>query len=268
MFELKETCTKMPVTRYRKGVFSTGEDLIIKEVPVTLILNNFEFATMVCSPCDLKEMAIGFLYSEGLVQQPADLKSITVDEASKTIRVETTGETSLEERFVKRLVTTSCTRGGPSLYFFDSARKVFPVSTDIKITPGEILYLCDEVEKVTPLFRATGGSHSAALCTNEKIIVYFEDVGRHNAVDRVSGRCLLYNIDMSDKILVFSGRVSSEILIKVAKMGIPLIAARSAPTELAVNLAKEFGITIVAFIRTDKFTIYSHESRVVGSCPC
>lgn len=262
MSELKETSIKMPVTRYRNGVFSTGEDLIIREVPVTLVLNNSEFATMVCSPCDLKEMAVGFLYSEGLLQQPADLKSITVNEASKTIRVEIAGETLLEERFVKRLVTTSCTRG-PSLYFFNSARRVVPVSTDIKITPGELFFLCDEVEKISSLFKATGGSHSAALCVNEKIIVFFEDVGRHNAVDRVLGRCLLDNITMSDKILVFSGRISSEILIKVAKMGVPLIAARSAPTELAVNLAKEFGITIIGFIRTNKFNIYSHESRVI-----
>lgn len=262
MFKLKETCVKMPVTRYKNGVFSTSEDLVIKEVPVNLIINNFEFATMVCSPCNLKEMAVGFLYSEGLVQQSSDLKSVTVDEDNKTIRVETTGEALSNESFVKRLVTTSCSRGGPSLYFFNSAKRVLPIITDIKITPDEIFYLCDEVEKLTPLFRSTGASHSAALCKNGEIIVFFEDVGRHNAMDRIAGHCLLENINMSDKILVFSGRVASEILIKVAKMGIPLIAARSAPTELAVNLAKEFGITIVAFIRTDKFTIYSHENRV------
>lgn len=264
MFELKETSTRMPVTRYRNGVFSTGEDLVIREVPVTLFLNNHEFATMVCSPCDLKEMAVGFLYSEGILQKPVDLKSITVDEANKSIKVETTGDLPPDERFVKRLVTTSCTRGGPSLYFFNSAKKVIHISTDIKITPREILFLCDEVEKITPLFRETGGSHSAALCTSGKIVVFFEDVGRHNAVDRIAGRCFLEKITMSDKILVFSGRVSSEILIKVAKMGIPLIAARSAPTELAVNLAKEFGVTIVAFIRKNRLNIYSNESRVIA----
>ncbi len=264
MIELTEAYTMVPVTRYRSGVFSTGEDKVIKEVPVNLNLNGFEFSTMACSPYDLKEMAVGFLYSEGLVQQSGDIKSITIDEASKTIIVETTGEGIAEDKFVKRLVTTSCSRGGPSLYFFNSVKKVVPVARDnIKITPKEIFYLCDEVEKISPLFRATGGSHSAALCTNEKILFAFEDVGRHNAVDKVAGRALLDNITMSDKILVFSGRIASEILIKVAKMGIPLIAARSAPTELAVNLAKEFGITIVGFIRTDKLTVYTHEYRVV-----
>ncbi|MDD4169902.1 MAG: formate dehydrogenase accessory sulfurtransferase FdhD [Desulfotomaculaceae bacterium] len=263
MSDLKATSTRMPVIRYRNGVFSTGEDLVIREVPVTLLLNNHEFATMVCSPCDLKEMAVGFLYSEGILQNPVDLKSITVDEGSRTIKVETTADSLPDERFVKRLVTTSCTQGGPSLYFFNSARKVVPVSNNIKITPREILFLCDEVDKNSPLFRATGGSHSAALCTRSKVVVFFEDVGRHNAVDRICGRCFLENITMSDKVLIFSGRVSSEILIKVAKMGIPLIAARSAPTELAVSLAKEFGITIVAFIRENRFNIYSNESRVV-----
>ncbi len=265
MIELTNAYTLVPVTRYRNGIFSTGEDKVIKEVPVNLIINNFEFSTMACSPYDLKEMAVGFLYSEGLVQQSADIKSITVDETSKTIRVETTGEGITEDKFVKRLVTTSCSRGGPSLYFFNSAIRVTPVSTDLKfkITPSGIFSLCDEVERISPLFRATGGSHSAALCTNEKILFAYEDVGRHNAADKVAGRALLDNVIMSDKILVFSGRIASEILIKVAKMGIPLIAARSAPTELAVNLAKEFGITIVGFVRTDKFTIYTHEYRVV-----
>ncbi|KAF1085801.1 formate dehydrogenase accessory protein [Sporotomaculum syntrophicum] len=265
MIELTEAYTLIPVTRYRSGVFSTCEDKVIKEVPVNLILNNFEFSTMTCSPYDLKEMVIGFLYSEGLIQHSSDIKSITIDQAGKTVKVETTTEGVTEDKFVKRLVTTSCSRGGPSLYFFNSAKRVTPVSTDlkIKITPGEIFSLCNEVERNSPLFRTTGGSHSAALCTNEKILFIYEDVGRHNAVDKVAGHALLNNVTLSDKILIFSGRIASEILIKVAKMGIPLIAARSAPTELAVNLAKEFGITIVGFVRTDKFTIYSHEYRVV-----
>jgi len=264
VIELFEAYTLVPVTRYRNGEFSTGEDKVIREVPVNLMLNGFEFSTMACSPYDLKEMAVGFLYSEGLVQQASDIKSITIDEASKTISVETTGEGITEDKFVKRLVTTSCSRGGPSLYFFNSAKKVAPVIGDtISITPQEIFALCDEVEKISPLFQATGGSHSAALCTNEKILFSFEDVGRHNAADKVAGRAILDNIPMSDKLLVFSGRIASEILIKVAKMGIPLIAARSAPTELAVNLAKEFGITIVGFVRTDKLTIYTHDYRVI-----
>lgn len=267
MIELTEAYAMLPVTRYNNGFFSTGEDKVIKEVPVKLILNSFEFSTMTCSPYDLKEMAVGFLYSEGLVQQAGDIKSITVDEDNTTIRVETTREAITEDNLVKRLVTTSCSRGGPSLYFFNSTKRVAPVSTNInlKITPEEIFYLSDKVERISPLFKTTGGTHSSAICTNEKIIYSFEDVGRHNATDKVLGRCLLDNINMSDKIMVFSGRVASEILIKIAKMGIPLIAARSAPTELAVKLAKEFGITIVGFVRTEKFTIYTHAHRVVES---
>ncbi|MDD3653906.1 MAG: formate dehydrogenase accessory sulfurtransferase FdhD [Desulfotomaculaceae bacterium] len=263
MSELSNASIKVPVTRYRNGIFSTGEDLVVREVPVTVFLNNHEFVTMVCSPCNLKEMAVGFLYSEGIVQRPEDLKLIDADLDNRVIRVETTKDLLPDERFVKRLVTTSCTQGGPSLYFFNNAIKVVPITTDIKISPREILFLCDEVEKNSPIFRATGGSHCAALCVAGEIVVIYEDIGRHNAVDRISGRCLLENITMSNKLLVFSGRVSSEILIKTAKMGIPLIAARSAPTELAVSLAKEFGITIVGFIRKERLNIYSHVSRVV-----
>jgi len=85
MSKLEDSSTRMPVTRYINGVFSTGEDLVIREVPVTLFLNNHEFATMVCSPCDLRELAVGFLYSEGILQKPADLKSISVNEDNRLL---------------------------------------------------------------------------------------------------------------------------------------------------------------------------------------
>jgi len=127
VIELFEAYTLVPVTRYRNGEFSTGEDKVIREVPVNLMLNGFEFSTMACSPYDLKEMAVGFLYSEGLVQQASDIKSITIDEASKTISVETTGEGITEDKFVKRLVTTSCSRGALPFTFSTAPKKWLPL---------------------------------------------------------------------------------------------------------------------------------------------
>jgi len=265
MADMAESYALLPVVRYNNGVFSSGEDKVIKEVPVTLVVNDFEFSTMTCSPYNVKEMAAGFLYSEGLVQCAADIKSIAVSEDGREVKVTTTGEAVNENNFVKRLVTTSCSKGGPSLFFFNSAKRVAPVATDNKllITPEEIFALCDGVEEITPLFSETGGSHSAAVCSADSIIYAYEDVGRHNAADKVLGRCLLDKVDLSDKLMVFSGRIASEILIKVAKMGLPMIAARSSPTELAVSLANELGVTVVGFVRTARLTVYTHTHRVV-----
>ena len=265
MSDLTTSYALLPVLKYENGAFSTGEDKVIKEVPVNLIVNGFEFSTMTCSPYNVKEMAAGFLYSEGLVQQSEDIKNITIDDDGQTVRVETTNDAVNEGNFVKRLVTTSCSKGGPSLYFFNSAKRVAPVNTGNKlnITPAQIFTLCDAVEEMTPLFSQTGGSHSAAICTTEQILYTYEDVGRHNATDKVLGRCILDKVDMSDKLIVFSGRIASEILIKIAKMGIPMIAARSSPTELAVNLAQDFGITIVGFVRTNRLTVYTNKHRII-----
>lgn len=252
----------LPITRYRNGSFSTNDDFVVREVPVTLFLNDQEFVTLVCSPGELKELAVGFLCSEGILQKHEDLKSITINENDGLIWVETAGESPSEAMFLKRFITTCCGRGRASFYFINDARGVSPLTSDLHLTPREIFSLCDQLEKSSTIFRETGGVHSAALCNREGMVAFYEDIGRHNAVDKIFGRCFLENIPLQDKILVFSGRISSEILIKVAKMGIPVIASRSAPTELAVNLADELGITVVGFARESSLNVYAHHSRV------
>lgn len=258
-----EKSVKLPITLYRNSSFSAGNDIVVRETPVTLFLNDREFVTLVCSPGELKELAVGFLCSEGVLQKQEDLKNITIHEDDGLIWVETAGESPSGEMFLKRFITTCCGRGRASFYFINDARGVSPVTSDLRVTPRAILFLCDGLEQRSSLFRETGGVHSAALCTVEGVVAFYEDIGRHNAVDKIFGRCFLESIPLRDKILVFSGRISSEILIKVAKMGIPVIVSRSAPTELAVNLAEELGITAVGFAREGKFNIYTHPERVV-----
>ncbi|HOV78957.1 MAG TPA: formate dehydrogenase accessory sulfurtransferase FdhD [Bacillota bacterium] len=262
MTDFNEKKVTIPVTKYRNGSFSPGDDAVVREVPVTLYLNDQEFVTLVCSPGELRELAVGFLCSEGILRKKNDLRNITINEEDGLIWVETEGESQQEEMFLKRFITTCCGRGRASFYFINDARGISPVTSGLKISPRQILFLSEQLEKSSVLFRETGGAHSAALCTAEEIVVYFEDIGRHNAVDKIFGRCFLDGAPLSDKILVFSGRVSSEILIKVAKMGIPMIISRSAPTELAVKMADELGITIVGFAREKRLNVYTHPDRV------
>ena len=112
------------------------------------------------------------------------------------------------------------------------------------------------------LYKTTGGTHSAALSDGENILIFHEDIGRHNAVDKVIGDAFLQQIRLDDKILITSGRVSSEILLKVAKGGIPLLVAISAPTDMAVELANKLGITLIGFARGKRMNVYTHEERI------
>lgn len=262
MPEYNSKSTAIQITRYAGGAFTDGEDLVVREVPVTLFLNDREMVTLVCSPGEFRELAVGFLCSEGILQKRDQLKDIRINEEDGLIWVEADGDHSAGETFLKRFVTTCCGRGRASFYFINDARGATPAASDLRISSGQILSLCGELEKRSSLFQQTGGAHSAALCTRAGIVAFYEDIGRHNAVDKIFGRCFLEGTGFGDKILVISGRVSSEILIKAAKMGIPILVSRSAPTELAVNLALELGLTVVGFARGGRLNIYTHPERI------
>ncbi len=124
-----------------------------------------------------------------------------------------------------------------------------------------------EFQRRSDLYRTTGGVHSAALCDSEKILVFSEDVGRHNAVDKIFGRCLLEDIPTDDRMVVTSGRISSEILLKVARRRIPLIASKSAPTDLGVKLANDLGITLLGFVRGKRMNVYANRWRIHDGGP-
>lgn len=120
-----------------------------------------------------------------------------------------------------------------------------------------------EMQESSHVFKGTGGVHNAAICTQEEMIVSRTDIGRHNALDKLYGHCLLNKIPVRDKILVFSGRISSEVLTKAAKIGVGIVLSKSAPTDLAIKLAEDLNITAVGFIRGSSFNVYSHPSRIV-----
>jgi FdhD protein len=258
-----EKSIRVPVIVAAGENFKQVTDEIIREVPVTLFLNDEEFATLICSPGNLKELAVGFLCSENILNRQSNLLSITINEEDGLIWAEIAGNPPAAEQFLKRYITTCCGRGRASFYFVNDARGISPVSSDIRITTGQALSLMAELESLTTLFRKTGGAHGAALCSTKEVILFYEDIGRHNVVDKIFGRCFLDKTNLEDKIIVFSGRISSEILIKTAKMGIPIIISRAAPTDLAISLGNELGITIIGFARQNRLNIYTHGHRVI-----
>jgi FdhD protein len=253
---------EVEIIRVRDLEKDKGTDRVVLETPLTIFLNDTEYITLICSPDSLDCLAVGFLRSEGLIKRAADLEKIDVDAEKGLVYVKTAVQGDLLNKlYGKKVITSGGGKG--SLYFkaFDSLRSK-QIESSLQVEAGDILKLVGALEDRGLLFKSTGGVHSAALADSNKILFYNEDIGRHNAVDKIVGQCILKEISLEDKILLSSGRISSEVVIKVAKLGLPFIVSRSAPTSLAVELARETGITLVGFARGKRLNIYSHTGRI------
>ena len=255
---------RLPIQRFTLEGKQDIEDIVIKELPLTIILNNQELVTLLCSPTDLRYLAIGFLFSEGLLHSKNEIKKITVDAQRGIVRVETEGEKgSVSELVFKRLITSGCGRGA-SLYNIADAQNLAEVHSEVKISAPEIFNMVKEFQNRSQIFKETGGVHSAALCDKEHILIFKEDIGRHNAIDKIIGECILNDISTDDRMVLTSGRISSEILLKVIKRNIPILISRSAPTNAGVKLANELGVTLIGFVRGTRMNVYTNGWRVIA----
>jgi FdhD protein len=257
-----EETRKIGITRISRGTRRGLSDLVVRESPVTIFLNDVELATFMCSPRDLEQLAVGFLYTENVISGGDDINDVIADEREGVVWVKTRDRRrSGRDLLSRRLVTAGCGRG---LSFNDisSGGKTLRVRSAVKVSPGELMALMREFQRRSDLYRRTGGVHSAALCEPSGVLVLKEDIGRHNAVDKVVGECVMNRLDMSDRILATSGRISSEMLIKAARANIPIVLSKSAPTDLGVSLAKDFGITLVGFVRGSRMNVYSNVGRI------
>jgi len=239
------------------------DDTVIVEYPFTIFLNGEEFITLLCSPSGLEYLAVGFLVSEGLIKSKNHIEKITIDEEKGQVHINLTNNTNFAEKlFGKRTVTTGCGKGTVFYNVLDSLGTEL-IKSNIKIKAESILNLSSELNQSSVLFKETGGVHSCALCSENEVMMFHEDVGRHNALDKIVGEAFLNDINLEDKILISSGRISSEMIIKTAKRKIPILVSRSAPTDLSVRIAKEVGITLIGFARGRRMNIYQGEERIV-----
>lgn len=255
---------KVTILKFNDESSTTVEDIVVREMPLTIILNNKELVTLLCSPKDLNYLAIGFLVSEGLLKSKGEIKKVTVDNQRGIVRVETTEDRDIEDALVfKRLITSGC-GSGAAFYKAADALDQHKIESETKIIATEVTSLVRDFQHNSEVFRVTGGVHSAALCDNSNIIIFSEDIGRHNAIDKIFGECLLKDIATDEKVIVTSGRISSEILLKVAKRNIPIIISKSAPTDLALNLANGLGITLLGFVRGKRLNAYTNDWRIMS----
>ena len=260
-----ENVVKCQIQRITMEATEAREDVVSREYPLTIILNNRELVTMLCSPAQLDYLAVGFLAAEGFVTRKQDLTSILVDEPRGIVRVATPDNTALADELVfKRLITSGCGRGA-SFYTAADVQGRSKIETPLPIAASQIFNLVNEFQQRSAMHKMTGGVHSAALCDAAHILVFAEDIGRHNAIDKIFGQCLLADIPTAARLLITSGRISSEMVLKAARGKIPVLVSKSAPTDLGVKLAQELGMTLIGFVRGGRMNVYAHDWRVVRS---
>jgi len=251
------------IIQYNKGLVEEIEDAVVQEIPLTVYLNHVEIANMVCSPGAFRELAAGFLLSEGLVHKPEEILEIAFREEEGILWIETSSGAAPAETYMSRHTAGYYGKNRGGFHAIIEARKTKPLPAAISFQGAHLLNLINNLEEQATIFKRTGGVHSAALADQKGFLCRYDDIGRHNAVDKVLGYAFLNGIRTDDKCLLLSGRIASEILLKAARADIPLVLSRSAPTGLTIDLAEELNMTVVGFARGQRYSIYSHPERVI-----
>ncbi len=243
--------------------FFEQESVVATEYALTVYVNENEMATIVCTPEHMDELVIGFLASEGVIRTKSQIKNVLINTRMGTVRVKTATTVNFNQKFYnKRYIASCCGKSRQSFYFYNDAHTAKVIEDKTCISSDSIFSLIENMETEADLFHETGGVHIASLCDANGVLVSRMDIGRHNALDKLYGFAIDKKIDLQGKMIAFSGRLSSEVLLKVAKIGVGIVIARSAPTELALNIAEELKITAIGFVRGKSFNVYSHPWRV------
>lgn len=257
-----EETEKKAIIRYKNCLREEVEDTIVKEISVIISVQCELLGTLTCTPTYMNDMVAGYLITSGIVWEGNKLINIDYIEDKKKFDVSLENNNILKEESFTVMRPTGC--AGGDMIFIKSKRK-HKNPKQISITSQQISDLMQEFNKTSELFRTTGGVHSSAISDTDNILVFREDIGRHNAVDKTIGFMYLNKKPLNDKILLSSGRISSEIVQKAVNAGIQIIISRSAPTLKGIELAEENGITLIGFARSNNFNIYSHFNRVIFS---
>jgi FdhD protein len=235
---------------------------LYKQLPaeraVTIYLNEKELVTIAASPTDLKELAVGFLYTEGIIDSYQEIKRLDIDK-DNYVWIETFKELSLEKA-KKRILTSGCGKG---ISLMLSLKKLAKNKAKVKVDKDYLLEKIKEVLKMADSHKISGGTHTASIFSKEKKLTLKEDIGRHNGLDKVIGDLLIKDILTEGVVLFSTGRISSEMALKGIRSEIPIVASLSSPTDAAVELGEKYGLTILGYTRGRRVSIYSYPERIV-----
>jgi len=225
---------------------------------ITLYVNGQPLVNLMCTPTHLEELALGFLFNEGLVGGPDEVAALGLCGGGRCVDVWLEHDVETPQL---RTITSGCS-GGTT--FRDAASVHHQIESGLRITPQQVTQLIQEFAKMTALYRRAGGVHGAALAEGEQILCTAEDIGRHNTLDKIAGICLRQGRSMRGCVLLTTGRVSSEMMSKVARMGVPVVISHTSPTSLSIQLARAWCITLIGYTRRRTFRVYTGEERVAA----
>ena len=252
---------------YHDNALHASQAHVVQEFPLQLIVNGREIATLIGSPHDLRFLVAGFLRLQNFVQKLSDFEIFSVCEDFGTANVRIKRE--LPER-LKPVLTSGCGTGvtfslPDTLSVFD--RQGSGQASEL-IQPSHIFSLMNHLSNQAEQYKSHGGIHSAAVGHNGNLLLYAEDLGRHNTLDRIAGEALFKDINLSGTLLATSGRISTEMVAKAALLGVRLIASRTSPTDMAIKLCERSGICLVGYVKHNKFTVYSHPEQLEPHPDC
>jgi FdhD protein len=245
----------------RGGRVSEVAGEVVREQPLTVYVNGEKFLTLLCSPMMLEPLVVGYLWMEQVIGGVDEVAGLEVSEVDGRADVTLTHPVTLP---TERILTSGC--GGGITFRID--HRLFPrLDSPLRVRPAALAHGMKLLFQAAEHYQRSRGIHGAALFDGERLLVVAEDVGRHNAVDKIKGAALLQGMPTADRILLSTGRISSEMLLKAARMGVPLVASRTSPTEMAVGLAEQLNVTVCGYVRPDGLNLYAGEALVLDAEP-
>lgn len=240
--------------------------VVTVERPLTLYLNKHEIVTMM-TICDYPEyLAVGYLVNQNMLFPDDEVTAIEYVEDIETVIVRTAHETNFEDKLKKKTLTSGCAQGtvfGDMMENFDTVE----LNKDCVVKTSDLYSLSKKINTTPSLYLEAGAIHGCVLCKDDKPLIYMEDVGRHNAVDKIAGYMYLEHMSGYDKLMYTTGRLTSEMVIKAVHMGIPILASRSGFTAWGVDLARKANLTLIGRLRGQRFVALAGDSRIVFDAP-
>ena len=234
---------------------------VVREQPLTIHVNGEKFLTLLCSPMMLDALVVGYLWMEKVIGSIDEIARLEVSAVDGRADVTLTQPVTLP---TERILTSGC--GGGITFRID--HRLFPrLDSALRVRPADLGDGMKQLFDAATHYKRSRGIHGAALSDGSRLLVVAEDVGRHNAVDKIKGQALLDGISTTDRVLLSTGRISSEMLLKAARMGVPVVASRTSPTEMAVALAEQLNVTVCGYVRPDSLNLYAGEALVLATEP-
>ena len=235
---------------------------VVTEKAITIFLNNQEIVTAMTIGDYLEELAIGFLFNQGMIPVDDKIDQIDYDEDLSVIVVRTEKKTNFEKKLQSKISTSGCAQGTIYGDMFDKFESIM-LPRELKISVSQIISLSKKINTTPSLYLKAGAIHGCVLATVYEPLIYMEDIGRHNAVDKISGVMFLKNIKPRNKVFYTTGRLTSEMVLKTVIMGLPILISRSGFTEAGVSLARRAGLTLIGRARGGRFIALSGEERII-----